>query len=63
MKKYIKLIQGLSEKLIVQWYDEGVSPQESQDTLLVVIREYLDPQNPNIQDMKECVQGLKMLLK
>ena len=63
MKKLLKEIQELSEKLMVQWYNEGVALKDGQVAVLVIIKEYMNPQNPNVKDAEECVQGLKMLLK
>ena len=63
MNKYLNEILSLSQKLIIQWSNEGVNPKDGQDAVLVLIKEYMNPQNPNIEDCKECIQGLKMLLK
>jgi hypothetical protein len=63
MKKLLLEIQKLSEKLMVQWYNEGVGLKDGQDAVLVIIKEYMNPQNPNVKDAEECVKGLKMLLK
>jgi hypothetical protein len=63
MKKLLLEIQKLSEKLMVQWYNEGVGLKDGQDAVLVIIKEYMNPQNPNVKDAEECIQGLKMLLK
>jgi len=63
MKKLLLEIQKLSEKLMIQWYNEGVGLKEGQEAVLVIIKEYMNPQNPNVKDAEECVQGLKMLLK
>ena len=63
MKKLLLEIQELSEKLMVQWYNEGVALKDGQVAVLTIIKEYMNPQNPNVKDAEECVQGLKMLLK
>jgi hypothetical protein len=63
MKKLLLEIQKLSEKLMIQWYNEGVGLKDGQDAVLVIIKEYMNPQNPNVKDAEECIQGLKMLLK
>jgi len=63
MKKLLLEIQELSEKLMVQWYNEGVGLKDGQEAVLVIIKEYMNPQKPNVKDAEECVQGLKMLLK
>lgn len=63
MSKYLNEILSLSQKLILQWSNEGVNPKDGQDAVLVIIKEYMNPQNPNVKDAEECVKGLKMLLK
>ena len=63
MKKLLLEIQKLSEKLMVQWYNEGVALKDGQEAVLVIIKEYMNPLNPNVKDAEECVQGLKQLLK
>ena len=63
MRKLLLEIQELSEKLMVQWYNEGVGLKDGQEAVLVIIKEYMNPQKPNVKDAEECVQGLKMLLK
>lgn len=63
MNKYLNEILSLSQKLILQWSNEGVNPKEGQDAVLVLIKEYMNPSNPSIEDCKECITGLKMLLK
>ena len=63
MKELLLEIQKLSEKLMVQWYNEGVALKDGQEAVLVIIKEYMNPQNPNVKDAEECVKGLKMLLK
>ena len=63
MKKLLLEIQKLSEKLMIQWYNEGVALKDGQEAVLVIIKDYMNPQNPNVKDAEECVKGLKMLLK
>ena len=63
MSKYLNEILSLSQKLIIQWSKEGVNPKDGQDAVLAIIKEYMNPQNPNVKDAEECVKGLKMLLK
>lgn len=63
MNSLLEEIQGLSEKLMVQWYNEGLSLKKGQEGVLVIIKEYMDPQNPNANDAKECINGLRFLIK
>ena len=63
MKKLLLEIQNLSEKLMVQWYEEGVPLRDGQVAVLTIIKEYMNPQKPNVKDAEECVRGLKLLIK
>ena len=63
MKDLLKEIHRLSGKMVDNLMNSGMSNGEAQDTVLVILKEWLNPSNPNIEDMKECVLGLKLLLK
>jgi len=60
----VKEIQTASFKLMKKWESEdGLNLDKGQEAVMVLIKEYMNPQEPSIGQMKECVQGLKMLLK
>ena len=62
MNKLLNEILSLSQKLILKWNTEGVSVKEGEGAVLEVIKEYMNPQNPNVGDMQECIVGLNELL-
>jgi hypothetical protein len=64
MKKLLVEIQKLSQKLITKWYVNGeTSLEEGELSVLEIIKESMNPNNPNIEDCKDCIMTLKFLLK
>lgn len=64
MNKLLNEILSLSQKVILKWVnEEGIGVKEAEEALLVVIKEYMNPNNPNTEDMKECISALINLQK
>jgi hypothetical protein len=64
IQRLTKEIQTASFKLMKQWESEdGLNLDKGQEAVMVLIKEYMNPQEPSIGQMKECLSGLKMLLK
>ena len=64
MKQLIKEIEKLGGMLVFQWTGEnGMSNDVAQDAVLVIMKEYLNPQKPNVEDMRELIVTLKELIK
>jgi len=64
IQRLTKEIHTASYKVMKKWESEdGLNLDKGQDAVMVLIKEYMNPQNPNVKDAEECVQGLKMLLK
>ena len=61
--KLLNEVLSLSQKVILKWVEEGVEVKEASDSVLEVVKEYMNPNNPNVKDVKECISGLKLLLK
>jgi len=61
-KKLLNEVLTLSQKVILKWVEEGVEVKTASDSVLEVVKEYMNPNNPNTEDVKECIQGLKQLL-
>lgn len=60
--KLLNEVLSLSQKLILKWVSEGNDVKSSSDSVLEVVKEYMNPNNPNTEDVKECILGLKQLL-
>ena len=61
--KLLDQVLTLSQKLIEKWVSEGVEIKEASESVLVLIKEYMNPVNPNVEDVRECIFGLKLMLK
>ena len=60
--KLLNEVLTLSQKVILKWVGEGVEVKAASDSVLEVVKEYMNPNNPNTEDVKECIVGLKQLL-
>ena len=64
IQRLAKEIHTASFKVMKKWESEdGVSLDDGQEAVMVLIKEYMNPQEPSIVQMKECLSGLKMILK
>jgi len=64
IQRLAKEIHTASFKVMKKWESEdGVSLDDGQDAVLTLVKEYMNPQDPSIGQMKECLSGLKMILK
>ena len=61
--KLLNQVLTLSQEVIARWVSEGVEVKEASESVLVLIKEYMDPANPNVEDVRECISGLKLILK
>ena len=60
----VKEIHTASYKVMKKWESEdGLNLDKGQDAVMVLIKEYMNPQDPSIGQMKECLSGLQMILK
>ena len=64
IQKLTKEIHSTSFKLMKKWESEdGLNLDKGQEAVMVLIKDYMNPQEPSIGQMKECLSGLQMLLK
>ena len=64
IQRLAKEIHTTSFKVMKKWESEdGLNLDEGQEAVMVLIKEYMNPQDPSIGQMKECLSGLKMILK
>ena len=64
IQRLAKEIQSTAFKVMKKWESEdGLNLDKGQDAVMVLIKEYMNPQDPSIDQMKECLSGLKMILK
>ena len=64
IQRLAKEIHTTSFKVMKKWESEdGVSLDDGQDAVLTLVKEYMNPQEPSIGQMKECLSGLQMILK
>jgi hypothetical protein len=64
IQRLTKEIHTASFKVMKKWESEdGVSLDDGQDAVLTLVKEYMNPQDPSIGQMKECLSGLQMILK
>ena len=64
IQRLAKEIHTASFKVMKKWESEdGVSLDNGQDAVLTLVKEYMNPQEPSIGQMKECLSGLQMILK
>ena len=64
IQRLAKEIHTASFKVMKKWESEdGVSLDNGQDAVLTLVKEYMNPQEPSIGLMKECLSGLQMILK
>ena len=64
IQRLAKEIQSTSFKVMKKWESEdGVSLDDGQEAVLTLVKEYMNPQEPSIVQMKECLSGLQMILK
>ena len=64
IQRLAKEIHTTSFKVMKKWESEdGLNLDKGQDAVMVLIKEYMNPQEPSINQMKECLSGLQMILK
>ena len=64
IQRLAKEIHSTSFKVMKKWESEdGVSLDDGQEAVLTLVKEYMNPQEPSIVQMKECLSGLQMILK
>lgn len=64
IQRLAKEIQSTSFKVMKKWESEdGLNLDKGQDAVMVLIKEYMNPQEPSIVQMEECLSGLQMILK
>ena len=64
IQRLAKEIHTASFKVMKKWESEdGLNLDRGQDAVMVLIKEYMNPQDPSIGQMKECLSGLQMILK
>ena len=64
IQRLAKEIHTTSFKVMKKWESEdGVSLDDGQEAVLTLVKEYMNPQEPSIVQMKECLSGLQMILK
>ena len=64
IQRLTKEIHTASFKLMKKWESEdGLNLDKGQEAVMVLIKDYMNPQEPSIGQMKECLSGLQMLLK
>ena len=62
MKYWLIEIGNLSEKLVLQLMSEGMSNDDAQDAVLVILKEHMEVGNTSIEDLRECVKTLASLI-
>lgn len=62
MKYWLIEIGNLSEKLVLQLMSEGMSNDEAQDAVLVILKEHMEVGNTSTEDLRECVKTLASLI-
>ena len=64
IQRLTKEIHTASFKVMKKWESEdGLNLDKGQDAVLTLVKEYMNPQDPSIGQMKECLSGLQMILK
>jgi gas vesicle protein len=64
IQRLAKEIHTASYRVMKKWESEdGLNLDKGQDAVMVLIKEYMNVQDPSIGQMKECLSGLQMILK
>lgn len=66
MKQLVKEIERLGRVLVFLWMEQGMTNDEAQEAVLVVIKEHLDANDKSTftkENLEECIFTLKNLLK
>ena len=64
IQRLAKEIHTTSFKVMKKWESEdGLNLDKGQEAVLTLVKEYMNPQEPSIVQMKECLSGLQMILK
>ena len=58
----IQKIQNLSGQLVIQMMNNNMSNDEAEDAVLVILKEHLEAGKSSIEDFRECIMTLEMLL-
>jgi purine nucleoside phosphorylase len=65
MTKLVKEIERLGRVLVFLWMEEGMTNDEAQEAVLVVIKEHLDTNDKTTftkENLNECILTMKTLL-
>jgi len=66
MKNLVKEIERLGRVLVFLWMENGMSNDEAQEAVLVVIKEHLDANDKSTftkENLNECIMTMKGLVK
>jgi hypothetical protein len=66
MKQLVKEIERLGRVLVFLWMEEGMTNDEAQEAVLVVLKEHLDINDKTTftkENLNECIMTLKGLVK
>jgi len=65
MIKLVKEVEKLGKLLVFKWCEEGMNNDEAQEAVLVVLKEFLRPNDKstfNKENLNECIFTLNTLL-
>ena len=65
MKQLVKEIERLGRVLVFLWMEEGMTNDEAQEAVLVVLKEFLRPNDKSTftkENLNECIFTLNTLL-
>lgn len=62
MKHLLIEIAKLSEKLVFQMVNGGMSKDSAEDAVLVILKEHMEVGNTSTENCRECIMTLKMML-
>ena len=65
MKQLVKEIEKLGRLLVFKWCEEGMDNDSAQEAVLVVLKEFLNPNDKSTftkENLNECIFTLNTLL-
>lgn len=65
MKQLVKEIEKLGRLLVFKWCEDGMDNDDAQEAVLVVLKEFLNPNDKNTftkENLNECIFTLNTLL-
>jgi len=65
MIKLVKEVEKLGKLLVFKWCEEGMNNDEAQEAVLVVLKEFLRPNDKSTftkENLNECIFTLNTLL-